>query len=167
MLPQAFNIFNLVNDTVLLSSKQPFRFADDMPGNDYPLMRIPFEQLTAGEREELWIMMLDGAMDDVAHDALEVLAGQFSLTSGQVVAAASTAMSQALQEGRTLQNADLFEAARIHSGHHLGELAQKIQPRYQVGVTWYCLKRRLTCWANWFSMVKTRSQVLEEWGLGP
>jgi SpoVK/Ycf46/Vps4 family AAA+-type ATPase len=96
---------------------------------------------------------------------LEILAGQFSLTSGQIVAAASSAMSQAVQESRPLLSSDLFEAARLHSGHHLAELAQKIEPRY----AWDDLvlpQTPLTMLRELVSMVQSRPLVLETWGLG-
>jgi SpoVK/Ycf46/Vps4 family AAA+-type ATPase len=109
--------------------------------------------------------MLDGVAQDFSRDQLSVLAGQFTLNSGQIIAAASSAMSQALQAGRPLQIADLFDAARLHSGHHLTDLAHKIEPRYQ----WEDLVLPETPTAmlrEMSSMVQSRPLVLETWGLG-
>ncbi|MCE1254319.1 MAG: AAA family ATPase, partial [Anaerolineae bacterium] len=165
LLPQVFFKLKLLDDLVLLSSRNPFRFMDDMPGNDYPIMRVPFDSLSSNDRLSLWAGLLEDAADEVAEADLEVLSGQFTLTSGQVMSAASMALSIALQNGRQLQTGDLFEAARFHSGHHLVELAQKIHPRYHWGdlvlpETPVNMLRELV------SMVKARSRVLEEWGLG-
>jgi hypothetical protein len=165
LLLQAYKAFSLFGDCIVCSTKRSFKFAEDMQGNDYPLMRVPFSLLTAGERADLWSALLEGAADAVARKELDVLAGQFTLTSGQVVAAASAALSQALQDGRQLQTPDLFEAARIYSDHHLVELAQKITPRYH----WEDLvlpETPISMLQELVSMVKSRTRVLEEWGLG-
>lgn len=163
--PQAFNVLQLFNDTILISSKQPFRLADEMPGNDYPLMRIHFEKLTTGERASLWTTLLEGVSEQIPPKTIQTLAGQFVLTTGQIVAASSTAMTQALQEGRRLESSDLFEAARLHSGRHLSGLAKKIEPRYH----WEDLvlpETPVTMLRELVGMVKSRPRVLEEWGLG-
>jgi hypothetical protein len=165
LLPTAFNCLRLFGETVLLGSQNPFRFSPDMLGNDSPLMSVPFEKLTAAERTDLWSMLLDNVTDQVTQKELTILAGQFSLTSGQVVAAASSAMSRALQEGRGLEAADLFEAARIHSGYHLADLARKIEPRY----AWEDLvlpETPLAMLKEMVNMVQSRPLVLEAWGLG-
>ena len=133
LLPGAFNILNLIQDTVLLGSQRAFHFNPDMTGNDSPLMSVHFEKLTTAERAELWAVLLEGVADQIPNDELMILSGQFNMTSGQIVAAASSAMSNALQKGRSLQTSDIFEAARLHSGHHLAELAHKIEPRYVWG----------------------------------
>jgi SpoVK/Ycf46/Vps4 family AAA+-type ATPase len=74
-------------------------------------------------------------------------------------------MSQAVQESRPLLGTDLFEAARLHSGHHLAELAQKIEPRY----SWEDLvlpKTPMNMLHELVNMVQSRPLVLETWGLG-
>jgi hypothetical protein len=166
LLPAAFEIVRLVGQAVLLGSRTAFKLGADMPGNDYPLMLIPFETLSAAERIDLWSLMLEGAADDSITEAdLRVLAGQFALTSGQIVAAASSALSLALQENRPLQSVDLFSAARFHSGHHLAELAQKIEHRY----SWNDLvlpETQMEMLRELVNMVQARPLVLDEWGLG-
>ncbi len=163
--PAVFRVLRLADDSVLFSSRQPFKFSDEMLGNDYPLMLVPFNRLTAGERAELWGVMLEDIQHNIPAQDFSVLAGQFVLTSGQIVAAASTAMSLALQSGRGLQSSDLFQAARIHSGHHLADLAQKIEPRY----VWEDLvlpDTPLHMLREMVDMVQSRPLVLEQWGLG-
>lgn len=165
LIPSAFEAVRLLDDTVILGSKRPFFFHADMPGNDSPLMGVPFEKLTAVERADLWEMLLKGIDDQISRTDLNILAGQFSLTSGQVVAASSSAMSRSLQEGRNLVTADLFEAARMHSGYHLADMAQKIEPRY----VWEDLvlpETPITMLKEMVSMVQSRPLVLETWGLG-
>jgi hypothetical protein len=164
--PSAFETLRLLDAPVLLGSRIPLKLDADMPGNDYPLMLVPVGALSASERTELWRAMLEGALNDsITESDLRVLAGQFALSSGQVIAAASSAISQALQEGRPLQSADLFGAARFHSGHHLAELAQKIEPRY----TWDDLvlpETQMEMLRELVNMVQSRPLVLDEWGLG-
>ena len=162
----AFRALRLREETCILSCRKAPKLDGNMPANDYPLMLVPFEMLSAGERADLWTLMLDDAMNDSITEAdLSVVAGQFALSSGQIVAAASSAMSQAIQEGRPLQTIDLFSAARFHSGHHIGELAHKIEPRY----TWDDLvlpETQIEMLRELVNMVQTRPLVLDEWGLG-
>lgn len=166
LLPDAFETLRLVGESVLLGSRIPCKLAGDMPGNDYPLMLVPFETLSAAERADLWSTMLDDALNESITEAdLRVLAGQFALNSGQIIAAASSAMSQAIQQSRPLQSADLFAAARFHSGHHLAELAHKIEPRY----SWDDLvlpETQMEMLRELVNMVQVRPLVLDEWGLG-
>jgi hypothetical protein len=163
--PSAFHVLQLLNDTVLISSRETFKFSEDMPGNDSALMQVEIKGLSSSQRVEFWSELLNGADEGLTRADLETLSGQFMLSSGQMVAAASTALSQALQERRALVATDLFDAARFHSGHHLGELAHKIEPRYR----WEDLvlpETPLAMLHELVSMVKTRARVLEEWGLG-
>lgn len=165
LLTEAFESLRMLDDSIVLISKQPCRLSDEMPGNDYPMMRIQIKRLSTGDRIDLWKTMLEGVTDEMPPQTIEALAGQFMLTTGQIVAAASAAMTRALQEGRLLQSADLFEAARFHSGHHLAGLAHKIEPRY----TWQDLvlpETPITMLRELVGMVKSRPRVLEEWGLG-
>jgi hypothetical protein len=165
LLSACFEAVRLVGDGVLFSSRAAFKFSPNMLGNDYPLMHVPFQNLSALERYDLWKILLEGVAEKLDEGELHTLSGQFSLTSGQIVAAASTAMAQALQEGRTLSNNDLFSAARFHSGHHLAELAHKIEPRY----VWDDLvlpETPMSMLREMVDMVKSRSLVLDEWGLG-
>ncbi len=165
LLPAAFQIVDQASDTVLFSSKEPFRLGADMQGNDSPLLSVAFTSLTATERTALWEELLAGASDALPQKEIAILAGQFNLSSGQIIAASSTAMSAALQAKRSLEMSDLFKAARLHSGHHLAELARKMKPRY----VWEDLilpETPLTMLKEMVSMVQARPMVLETWGLG-
>jgi hypothetical protein len=166
LLPAAFEQLRLLEKPVLLASRNPLKLSGDMPGNDYPLMLVPLGTLSSQERTDLWTTMLGNARNESITEAdLRVLAGQFALSSGQIIAAASSAMSQAIQEGRPLQTSDLFSAARFHSGHHLAELTQKMEPRY----SWNDLvlpETQIEMLRELVNMVQTRPLVLDEWGLG-
>jgi Winged helix domain, variant/ATPase family associated with various cellular activities (AAA) len=165
LLPSVFHILNLIEDTVITGSKRAFHFNPEMTGNDSPLMSVHFEKMTTAERAELWTVLLEGVADEIGEEEFLILSGQFNMTGGQIVAAASSAMSSALQKGRNLQVADLFEAARLHSGHHLADLARKIEPRYE----WADLvlpETPITMLSEMVSMVQSRPLVLETWGLG-
>ncbi len=165
LLPACYEILQLVEEVVFFSSLVAFKFSSEMPGNDYPLMRSRMDGLSSKERAGLWKTLIKDIPGEIPDKDLDVLAGQFSLSSGHIVAAASTAISHAIQEGRALDISDLFSAARFHSGQHLVELAQKIEPRYE----WSDLvlpETPLSMLQEMVSMVRTRTQVLEEWGLG-
>lgn len=165
LLPRAFHAIDLLDGPVITGSLRPYRFHPEMPGSDSPLMSVALDRLSAAERADLWAALLEGVDEVIPRKEMLILAGQFNLTSGQVTAAASTAMSRALQEGRALQAADLFEAARVHSGHHLGDLARKIEPRY----VWEDLvlpETPITMLKEMVNMVQSRPLVLENWGLG-
>lgn len=165
LLPSSFAALKLVEDSILLSSKKSFKLDSEISGDSTVLMRIPFASLSAKERVELWTSMLHGVARDFSPAELEILAGQFALSSGQIVAAASSAISRAMQADRAVQSTDLFEAARLYSGHRLADLAHKIEPRYQ----WDDLvlpETPITMLREMVNMVQSRPMVLETWGLG-
>ncbi len=166
LLQPVFRVLRLSGQAIILSTRKPLKLSGDMPGNEYPLMLVPFDALTVAGRAELWGLILEGARDDTITDAdLRLLSAQFTLSSGQIAAAAAAAMAQAVQTGRDLQLDDLFRAARFHSGHHLSELAHKIEPRY----SWEDLvlpQTQMDMLREMVNMVKSRGLVLEEWGLG-
>jgi len=165
MIPRAFELIALVDDVVVTGGRKPYRLDEDVNGSDYPLMRIVFPKLTSTQREALWNALLDSVADDSNKQTIAQLSGQFNLTTGQIVGAASSAMARALQDGRRLNNQDLFEAARFHSNHQLSTLADKIIPRY----TWDDLilpETPISMLHEMVGMIKSRPLVLEEWGLG-
>jgi len=59
---------------------------------------------------------------------VEGVAGQFSLTTGQLQDVVNTAKDLAGQNGRVIDNKHLFAAARAHSNPRLATLARKITP---------------------------------------
>ena len=162
---ECFNALRLLDDVVLFSSKTPFKFDSLKNYRDYPLMHIPFKGLSSIDRADLWNSMFEDFADQLPEKDIITLAGQFALTSAQILAASSTALSLALQEGRALESTDLFKAAQFHSGHHLPDLAQKIEPRY----SWEDIvlpETPINMIKELILMVKSRPIVLEQWGLG-
>ncbi|MCE7983072.1 MAG: ATP-binding protein [Caldilinea sp. CFX5] len=104
------------------------------------------------------------AMPDMAA-TLAQLAGQFTLTSGQIQEAVTLAADQVQQAGRALTGADLFVAARACSQSRLDALAAKITPRYG----WADLilpADQIAMLHELVSTVRGRDQVLGAWGLG-
>lgn len=155
----------LMEETLVLSGKNPFKFDPDISNNPLTLFQVPVASLISKERLELWDSLLDGVPQEFSAEDLDILSSQFNLTSAQIIAASSTALATAVQNGRPVQSKDLFDAARVHSGHHLAELAHKIEPRYQ----WDDLvlpETPITMLKEMVSMVQTRGLVLETWGLG-
>jgi hypothetical protein len=100
-----------------------------------------------------------GAMD------VSALAGQFSLTAGQIRDAVASARDRAARRGGVVQEHDLLAAARAHSNPRLSSLARKIAPRY----TWDDIvlpDDQLALLQEIVATVRGRPLVLEEWGVG-
>ncbi len=96
---------------------------------------------------------------------LTALAGQFTLTSGQIRDAVASARDIAAQRGTPLQIGDLSLAARAHSNPRLSSLARKIEPRY----AWQDIilpGDQLDLLREVVATVRGRPLVLEEWGVG-
>jgi hypothetical protein len=117
-----------------------------------------------GHRRSLWERFLD-ASDTVEAHALDALAGQFMLTSGQIRDAVSTAKDRAAQAGHPVGREDLFAAARAHSNVRLASLANKIVPRFQ----WEDIvlpEDQLALLREIINTVRGRPKVLDTWGVG-
>jgi AAA+ superfamily predicted ATPase len=98
-------------------------------------------------------------------ETLTSVAGQFTLTGGQIRDAVASAMDMASQGRRRLIQEDLFASARIHSNPHLGALTRKIDPRY----TWEDIilpQEQTVMLREITATVRERPLVLDEWGLG-
>lgn len=119
-------------------------------------------------RRDLWRHFLAKQTDATPPEHplnIELLAGQFSLTAGQIRDVTATAADRAGQRGSPLTEQDLFIAARSHSSPKLTNLARKIEPRYE----WADIilpKDQLTILREIISTVQSRPLVLEEWGVG-
>ena len=64
-----------------------------------------------------------------------------------------------------MEQPDLFAGARLHSGARLGDMARKIEPRYD----WDDIilpEEQIDILRELVATVRGRSKVLEEWGLG-
>jgi AAA+ superfamily predicted ATPase len=120
------------------------------------------------QRQGLWVNFLKSVTGQPSPE-LEIdvtgLAGQFTLTSGQIRDAVATARDMAARRGDSIQTEDLFTAARVHSNPRLSSLARKITPRY----TWDDIvlpEDQLALLHEIVATVRGRPKVLEEWGVG-
>jgi SpoVK/Ycf46/Vps4 family AAA+-type ATPase len=96
---------------------------------------------------------------------LELLAGQFGLTIGQIRDTVASAKDTAAERGEAWQSQDLFRAARSHSNPRLARLARKIVPRYDWDDIILPSDQR-TILQEIVATVQGRPQVLEQWGVG-
>jgi SpoVK/Ycf46/Vps4 family AAA+-type ATPase len=93
------------------------------------------------------------------------LAGQFSLTAAQIHDAVATAADQSRLRDASLDNHELFVAARSYSSPGLANLAHKIDARY----TWDDIvlpTDQLAMLKEIIATVRGRPLVLETWGVG-
>jgi hypothetical protein len=126
---------------------------------------IEFPLPSHSERLAMWqhLVYSDAAGDERLD--LTALAGQFALTSGKICDAFAAARDQAAQDGRSLDERDLFSSARAYSNPRLSGLARKILPRY----SWADIvlpddQMALLC--EIVDTVRGRPVVLGEWGVG-
>ncbi len=113
------------------------------------------------ERQNLWEKQLGQSAMGLD---LEGLSSRFRLSSGQILAAATTAYNAAAWRGETVPTlADLEAGCRSHSNQRLSSLARKIEARYR----W----DDIVLPPDQFNMlheiceqVKHRSLVYEKWG---
>jgi DNA polymerase III delta prime subunit len=159
---------------VIVSSRQPWAMRSTLQHtrqpSTRPVLSWTFDLPSSQQRLQLWKSLLDQrevdlASEEAPNNALEALASQFTLSSLQIRDAVWTAANHAYQVGRPVNSADLFQAARQHSAHHLDELAVKLQPRYH----WQDIvlpEEELQILKEIASTVRERSLVLETWGLG-
>jgi AAA+ superfamily predicted ATPase len=133
-----------------------------------PLHGFHFNIPSYPNRAALWQYYLSPAEEAepvIDEAALNALAGQFSLTGGQIRDAVATALDLAGQQRRPLLQEDLFASARLHSNPHLGALTRKIEPRY----SWEDIilpQEQIEMLGEIVSTVRERPLVLEQWGLG-
>jgi hypothetical protein len=116
-------------------------------------------------RRRLWHFFLAQAQPDHGLD-VEALAGRFRLYGWQMRDVIASARDHALRVGRNgIGEEELHGAIRAYSQTRLGELANRIVPRY----TWRDLvlpAPQLEVLHAVVSMVKQRALVLEDWGIG-
>ena len=119
-------------------------------------------------RRALWQHFLghDALRTEPDQTDLDLLAGQFHLTTGQIRDAVASARDRAAQrEGTGPQAYDLMAAARAHSNPRLASLARKIVPRF----TWSDIvlpDDQVAMLREIVATVHERDRVLEEWGVG-
>jgi ATP-dependent 26S proteasome regulatory subunit len=129
-----------------------------------PLRWLEFAAPSAAQRRQLLHHFLaDTPVTEAL--ALDALADQFRLTSGQLRDVVNSALDQAGQAGRAVQSDDLFVAARHHSHTKLATLARKIVPRYSLQDI-VLPPDQLSWLQELVDKVHYRTFVLEEWGVG-
>ena len=147
---------------LILSSRAPWRSARSHSRR--PIFAMHFERPSSVERARLWQQTL-GEEAALSPETLRDLSGQFVLTSGQIENAVQIVKNSAFQLDRPFSSEDLFSAARQQSSHHLGQLGQKMEPRYR----WEDIilpPQEKDILRDVISNMRYRAQVLEEWGLG-
>ncbi len=128
------------------------------------IRRIPFPIPQFRDRLMLWERLLVKHPDRKSLD-LPHLAGQFALTTGQILDAFEAACDAAEQRSVAIETEDLLSAARSHSNPRLGLLARKIDPRFE----WDDIilpREQLTILREITATVRQRPKVLDEWGVG-
>ncbi|RME99554.1 MAG: ATP-binding protein [Chloroflexi bacterium] len=126
------------------------------------LFWVEFPMPSFADRKILWNYYLGAAAEQLN---LNDIAGQFTLTAGQIRDIVASAQDRANQQNRPLQNEDIFAAARAHSSSGLARLARKIEPRYN----WADIilpADQIAILKELVSTVRVRPKVLEEWGVG-
>ncbi len=129
-------------------------------GRERRLHWLEFPMPAYADRKVLWEYYLGNAVSN-----LDDIAGQFTLTTGQIRDIVATAKDRANQQRRPLNSQDLFAAARVHSSSRLAKLAHKIEPRY----FWTDIilpADQVAILQELVATVRVRPKVLEEWQVG-
>jgi SpoVK/Ycf46/Vps4 family AAA+-type ATPase len=115
-------------------------------------------------RRALWTHFIEEGEEAVELD-LTPFAGQFELTAGQIRDAVASAHDLAAGRGDPIRDDDISAASRRHSLPNLGQLATKIEPRFDwedivLPTDQLALLREIvdTVWG--------RPVVLDDWGVG-
>ncbi len=116
------------------------------------------------ERRNTWIQY-SSAVEMAEPIDLSALAGQFSLTTSQIRDAVSSAVDLAGIRCAKPTNADFFAASRALSNLKLSSLAIKLNPCFSWDDIVLPLDQ-LTLLHEIVSTVRSRSMVLESWGVG-
>jgi SpoVK/Ycf46/Vps4 family AAA+-type ATPase len=128
------------------------------------LFWLHFPMPSYAERKTLWLQFLgQDATSGILN--LDDIAGQFSLTTGQIRDIVAAARDAAVQEHRPVENQDIFATARAYSSSGLNKLAKKIKPRY----TWADIilpDDQRAMLHELVATVRGRPKVLEEWRVG-
>jgi hypothetical protein len=153
-----------IDETVIVLSAAPWRTSGEPGPLRKPLLWQAFDLPSSEQRRKLWALNLNGSTP-LDETMLEILAGQFTLSTGQIQQASRTALNTAFQKGRPLQLEDLLLAARQHSTHHLDSLAVKLEPRYR----WEDIvlpPDGAAVLQEIAATIRSRPLVLETWGVG-
>jgi hypothetical protein len=127
------------------------------------MIAVPFPAPTRATRRACWGQELATIGLDVGADVVDALAGYYRLNAPTIAEAARGVRNRATWTGTDVAAADVFAAARTHSGRELGALARKVEPTYR----WDDLilpSEGLDQIRDIRDRVAQRQQVLGEWG---
>jgi hypothetical protein len=147
-------LFTSKNWPILRSERQKLK----------PIIWLNCNHPSSGKRLQIWKRYL-GKSADIPDRELEIISGQFSLTASQIQNTIYSAKDLAFKKDSPISIADLYEAARFFSSHHLSSLATKIHPRY----SWEDIvlpEDGLDSLREIANTIRWRSVVLDEWGVG-
>ncbi len=127
------------------------------------MVTVPFPAPSNATRRACWEQALAPVGLDVGTDVVDALADHYRLNASTIAEAALGVRNRAVWTGTVATAAELFAAARSHSGRQLGALTRKVHPTY--------------CWDDLIlpsegldqlrdirDRVGRRQQVLGEWG---
>ena len=161
--------------TILAGIENWIPTATDIKG----VITIPFTIPESEQRRKCWINQLKAAEINLENKELEIITNRFRLNPEQIADAVATANNTArLQLNNQFKNqfknqfnnqygnnlfSHLCNAARAQSGHDLGNLASKIEPKY----TWNDIilpKNQLTQLQNICKEAEYQNLVHQQWG---
>jgi hypothetical protein len=131
---------------------------------DRPVLWVEFTKPSYRQRVALWNRFVKWSRLPAVLD-LDDLAGQFSLSTGQIRDATATAVDLATKRGEPAGIDDLYQGARLHSNPNLAQLARKVDTRYG----WPDIilpPDQVSILREIVATVRERPKVLEEWGVG-
>jgi AAA+ superfamily predicted ATPase len=127
------------------------------------LITVPFPTPSRATRRACWEQALGAVGLDLGTDVVTALADHYRLDAPTIAEATHGVHNRAVWTGTDATAADLFAAARAHSGSQLGALARKVRPTYR----WDDLilpSEGLAQLRDIRDRVGRRRQVLGEWG---
>jgi len=114
---------------VFISSADDWEPVDT--GRQRRMLRLKFAIPSFPERRDTWIGMVNAYGLQMNGNQIDELANKFRFSQGQIVRAVHTAADIATSRGKTMDISDLYSGAQAHASLKLGQLAKKIEPRYE------------------------------------
>ena len=149
--------------TILAGIENWIPTATDIKG----VITIPFTIPESEQRRKCWINQLKAAEINLENKELEIISNRFRLNPEQIADAVATANNTARLQFKNQYGNNLFShlcnAARAQSGHDLGNLASKIEPKY----TWNDIilpKNQLTQLQEICKEAEYQNLVHQQWG---
>lgn len=163
--PAGQELFSLVSHhpaLIILISTSPWQA--QLNHNDRSILWNTFDMPAFEERRALWQDALTQNHLPLP-DNLDLISGQFWLTSNQIRSCVIAARDISLQQHQPLTGDVLLLAARSCSNPHLSTLAREIEPRY----SWNDIilpDNEKNILHEIVNTVRCRPQVLDDWGVG-